>query len=72
MPDQVKWRNVNTGGSLLKQVSNINPDALEELFLGLGFSKLQEKTYKFMKEETSLIQASSDAASQDKIKPGNL
>ena len=60
MPNEQKWRNINTGGSLIKQISNINAQALEDLFVGLGFTKVQEKTFKFMKKEQddSLISAS--------------
>ena len=76
-PNEIKWRNVNTGGSLLKQVSNINSSALGILFVGLGFTMLQEKSFKFMKQDEKMddmmaASAADQGLKPDEIIPGNL
>ena len=51
MPKDQKWRSVNTGGAFLKQVSSLNDEALDTFLKSIGFKKLADKSYKFMKEE---------------------
>ena len=38
-----------TSGSFLKQISNINAEALENFLQGIGFTKVADKTFKFQK-----------------------
>ena len=47
MPSEEKWRNVVTTGSFLKQISNINAEALENFLKGIGFTKVADSTLKF-------------------------
>ena len=73
MPNDQKWRNVLTSSSFLKQVSNINAEALDNMLQGIGFTKVAEKTFKFSLSSTSdLVSVQTDASKQLLIKPGNL
>ena len=46
-PKEQKWRNVDFESFFLKKVNQMNGDALAPLFVGLGFTKVNEKQYKF-------------------------
>ena len=75
MPNDSKWRNVQTSTSFLKQVSNINAEALEKALVSIGFSKVADKNFKFTKSATEenssdLVSVQTDA--QSLIKVGNL
>ena len=50
-PKEQKWRNVDLDSFFLKRVYSMNQDALGPLLVGLGFTKTNEKQFKFQKSE---------------------
>ena len=71
MPNDAKWRNVLTTSSFLKQVSNVNAEALESVLTNIGFTRITDKNYKFQIQDDS-SNGGLETNKQTLIKPGNL